>query len=173
MKLSKRIDVRPYLFKILDEIGKQPDVGWSTRWNFAKLAQLFVGDIDGTVVDMMRSHLELRGGAAAGAIAVVLNESDRLTALANVYEIEKLLREASTIDRNTKVRIEDALFNSAISGVRRGTYGQPFQEDIQLRDSTQEILKKMHPQSPAYTLYANLMKHATLEIKRERGPHGF
>jgi hypothetical protein len=73
-----------------------------------------------------------------------------------------------------KERLDDAmgaLIGSAISGVRSGTVGEPFPQDIKLKEDAENSLKEIPRFSPAYRLYENLKKHAEQSIEwslRER-----
>jgi hypothetical protein len=60
------------------------------------------------------------------------------------------------------------LFKIAVSGVRIGIPGQPFSEDIKLRDNATEIAKQFPKGSPTHRFFESLAKHAKSNIDAER-----
>ena len=59
------------------------------------------------------------------------------------------------------------LFAIAYTKTRMGISGQPFPEDIQLRDQASEIAKQCFKGSPIYKFYSSLAAYAESEIKRQ------
>lgn len=64
-------------------------------------------------------------------------------------------------------KLGGALYGAAVSGSRSGTPGEPFPQDIKLRDRASEVLSGLTRQDPAYELYSNLHRHAIHSIKMQ------
>jgi hypothetical protein len=58
-----------------------------------------------------------------------------------------------------------ALFKSAIKGIKEGIPGEPFPQDIQLKEKAEKVIGGMPRFSPAYRLYEALKKHAEQGIE--------
>jgi hypothetical protein len=63
-------------------------------------------------------------------------------------------------------RLSSAFFRIAASGMRSGTPGQPFPQDITLRDQCQEVLRRLPVGGPTYRLFRDLLKEADQNIVR-------
>ena len=55
----------------------------------------------------------------------------------------------------------------ARTGLKSGTAGQPFPQDIACRDRAKEVLESLPRYSVAYELYDGLRRDAEIEIKRQ------
>jgi hypothetical protein len=62
----------------------------------------------------------------------------------------------------------DALFSSAISGIRSGTPGEPFPRDLEMQSLANAILARLSRLSPAYELYDAIRQHAERGIEFAR-----
>ena len=68
-----------------------------------------------------------------------------------------------------KIQLEDAvsdLYGSAITGVKSGTPGEPFPQDLSMKEEAENALKEIPRFSSAYRLYDILKKHAEHNIGR-------
>ncbi|MBA0227654.1 helix-turn-helix domain-containing protein [Stenotrophomonas maltophilia] len=64
-------------------------------------------------------------------------------------------------------KLVSALYCAAVSGSRSGVVGEPFPQDIKLRDQATEVLSALTRQDPAYELYSDLQRHAIQSIERQ------
>jgi hypothetical protein len=60
----------------------------------------------------------------------------------------------------------NALYGATISGTRKGIPGEPFPQDIKIKEDTEKALKEVSRFSPAYRLYEDLNKTANHNIAR-------
>ncbi len=63
--------------------------------------------------------------------------------------------------------VSSSLHGAAIQGSRTGTPGQPFREDIYMRDKSNEMMKKLPSTSSSYKFYKSLHSIAVDNIKRD------
>ena len=56
--------------------------------------------------------------------------------------------------------------SAAISGGRSGTVGEPYPQDIEQRDNSQELIERLALGSPPYKFYKSLYDHALWNIDR-------
>lgn len=59
------------------------------------------------------------------------------------------------------------LYGCATCGMRSGTPGKPFPQDIELRNNSQSALSGLGRFEPAYALYANILRYAEDQIARQ------
>jgi hypothetical protein len=59
-----------------------------------------------------------------------------------------------------------SLWSSSISGTRMGSVGEPFPQDLKMRESAEKVLRELPRFSPAFGLYEAILKNAELSIKR-------
>jgi hypothetical protein len=59
-----------------------------------------------------------------------------------------------------------ALYHATTSGMKSGTPGKPFPEDVALKNSAVEALATIRPGSPARVLFSWIRDHAEGEINR-------
>ena len=60
------------------------------------------------------------------------------------------------------------LYGNAVGGMRSGVPGEPFPQDLALKESAQTVLSRLGQFDLAYKLYADVLKHAELSIARQR-----
>jgi len=80
----------------------------------------------------------------------------------------RLFRRAKSHGAKMLRALRSTLFSGAAFGSRSGTPGEPFPEDLELRQKATETLAKLGRFDPAYEFYADLVKHAEHEIERQR-----
>lgn len=78
-----------------------------------------------------------------------------------------LLANAYATNRESGRTMESALWGSAMSGMRHGTPGEPFPEDVRRRDRATELMRSLTPGSPAWRLYDSLSRDAETDIRRK------
>lgn len=122
---------------------------------------------DQTVVAFLSSWLASTGEKVdIETIAMILREADRDFIFEHESFVVALMDRAQQFGQETLRMMGSELFCSAISGVKSGTSGQPFQQDISLNEQAQAALCRLPRFSPAYELYESLRQHATREISR-------
>ena len=81
--------------------------------------------------------------------------------------VKNLLEQAYEAKDQCYESVTRNLFVIAHTKTRMGISGQPFPEDIQLRDQASEIAKQFFKGSPIYKFYNSLAEYAESEIKRQ------
>lgn len=82
-----------------------------------------------------------------------------------------LMRLARSYGTDILRKMGTALYCAAVSGSRSGVPGEPFPQDIKLRDCAAEVLSGLTRHDPAYELYFDLHRHAiqSIEMQEEEG----
>jgi hypothetical protein len=81
--------------------------------------------------------------------------------------VKNLLEQAYEAKDQCYESVTRNLFAIAYTKTRMGISGQPFPEDIQLRDQASEVAKQFFKGSPIYKFYNSLAEYAESEIKRQ------
>jgi len=80
--------------------------------------------------------------------------------------VEDVLKAARNRGKSVHRDMTFAFYASAAHGMRSGTVGEPFPEDLVLKDRAQRMLSTMSKAHPAFGLYDDLVRHAEDNIKR-------
>ncbi|MCJ9668532.1 MULTISPECIES: helix-turn-helix domain-containing protein [unclassified Neorhizobium] len=99
-------------------------------------------------------------------IAMILREADRDFVFRHEAFTVSLMDRAQQFGPETMRMVGAELFGSAVSGVKSGTSGQPFPQDISLKEQAQAVLTRLSRFSAAFGLYEGLYQHAAGEIDR-------
>ena len=78
------------------------------------------------------------------------------------------LSHAQSYGEDFTIDLSSTMYGTAISGIRSGTVGKPFQQDIDLAHRSEAIIKETPIFHPAYKLYTALLEHAQDEIERQK-----
>jgi hypothetical protein len=110
----------------------------------------------------------LRSGEAdARTVASVLEEAPNDLVFNHVNFVSDALNAAARFGSDELRRMRGGLWASAIQGVRWGTPGQPFAEDIRLRDECAAIAKTLPQESLAADFYRDLSESGARAAEQE------
>ncbi len=98
--------------------------------------------------------------------ASLLTEADNAFVWTHQEFVDNVLEAAQKFGNTCYRRVCSCFHSSLLHGVRSGTPGQPFPQDIEQRDKSFEIMSKLSPGSPAHKFYKNLHDEAKTEIER-------
>jgi hypothetical protein len=80
--------------------------------------------------------------------------------------VMRLLERAQQFGKDCHSRVSSNLFGSAIRGLKSTTPGEPFPEDVAMKEKAEAMLKTLSRLSPAYDLYDSLRRHAEWNIQQ-------
>ena len=83
----------------------------------------------------------------------------------NVEFVSTLLEQAYDLGDDCYKTVTLDLLNSVTSGVRSGTPGQPFSDDVALKEQAAAVARQLVAESPPHRFYEFLAKHAQDTIK--------
>jgi hypothetical protein len=101
-------------------------------------------------------------------IASVLREAPASFAFAEVEFIKRILKSARSLGKSVHRDLSSSLYAAALSGVRSGTPGVPFPEDMRMQEQAEAVQATLSKADPAYELYEALKKHAEHGIERSQ-----
>lgn len=126
------------------------------------------GEYNQALVDLLLDWMSSGTKAHAMLVARVLQESQP----ALIYEHSKFIRDivnaAELIGEEALDEIRSAIAAATHSGIRGGTPGEPFQEDLRMEQHCEQILASLSRVEPTFDLYEGLLKDARYAIARQR-----
>ena len=107
----------------------------------------------------------------AGNVANLLSEAPRDFAWSHVRWIVRILEDAARRDTELYRTIGGALHSALRSGVRMGSPGKPFPEDLEQRDKARDVADGLPAGSPGERFYRSMQRvaeHAIEEWDEDR-----
>ena len=99
-------------------------------------------------------------------VSQILSHADSLFVFEQHPFVTSFLEKAKTLGREMYDYAFRSLLSSATSGLKKGRPGEPFPEDVRMREESEKALSETPRFSPAYTFYETLKKHAEWNIKQ-------
>lgn len=99
-------------------------------------------------------------------ISRILRESSEDVVFSHRQFILRFLDKAKSFGKERLDNALSSLYAAALSGVRSGTLGQPFPQDIRTKELAEKALNEISRYSPAYRLYDWLKNGAKQNIER-------
>ncbi|MFI2341525.1 helix-turn-helix domain-containing protein [Nocardia gamkensis] len=150
-------------------------LGWlaegTSSWRKHFGAPLFIaaaGGFDDTTRQILLEALRTSPASDIDAIAAVLANAPNDLVLNQIEFVADSLNASTRFDTDTQQQIETALAMSAITGVRHGTPGQPYPEDIRLRDEGATIAAAQRHAPRVAGFYSRLSEHGARAAERAR-----
>ena len=165
LRFSESADALDLMDKMFQWIRRNIDREDLFDWYAKNLFEAMFGPFDAKVAGYFSKVLSGADETDVKLIAMLLSEADAKFIFDNSEFIETLLERAQQHGSGTHRFVTGELYGAAISGMRSGASGQPFTQDIELRDNADAALKKISRFSPSFKLYDGLFKHAKKEIE--------
>jgi hypothetical protein len=162
----KRIAAVPQYAELLRRVRDTllvPEAPW-TFWTprlFACLSGSFTNPIS---LDVLGEWIDAGSPPRLFAVSAILHEAGRHFAFTQPGLVARLLDQAFQAGEDCFNGVRADLFGMTVLGERHGTAGQPFPQDIELRDQAAEMLKKLPPGTRAHQFFADVEKRAKRNI---------
>jgi transcriptional regulator with XRE-family HTH domain len=132
----------------------------------AQLFDVMFRPFDDLLVSILRDWTDAATEADIQVIAKILSEAHRRFVFEQREFVVHFLTKAQQFGKEVVDRAVSSLFGSAISGLRSGTPGEPFPEDLRMKADSEKLLGELPHFSPAHELYAAIANHSDENIKR-------
>lgn len=174
---AMRFRKTPAGMRLMKDVAEWMKVGKSREWDFNYFARnlfnVMFGPVDAEFVRFFEEWLPAASEEDIFTIGSILRESGSNTFVFDQRKfVEALLERANQFGRKTVKLVSSELYCTSKSGVKSGTAGEPYPQDIQCRDNAIAVLKSLPRYSVAYELYDDLQKDAEFEIKRREEHEG-
>jgi transcriptional regulator with XRE-family HTH domain len=159
-------DFLPVLRELLFWLGE--DNSWKRAHFGRDLFAAAVGSFDEPVLSLLLESLQLGTEAEARTVSKVLEGAPNDFVYKYVSFISEALDSAARFGPNTLKAMHSSLFASATTGMRHGAPGEPFPEDVRLRDEGAAIADTLPPTTAAAAqFYRDLSLYGTQAVDRE------
>lgn len=133
--------------------------------DLAVLCKAVCGTYDDATLDALSPFLFSPDNKDVETAASLLRGAPRNFIFEKATFIVRLLEHAQSLGGKTLESVADDLAYPAAVGTKSGTPGQPFPEDIELRDRATQQLQRLSRSSPAWDFYMRLKARAEYDIE--------
>lgn len=137
------------------------------RFQVGEVAAALCGAYTQPVLDALLAWMRDGPQAKVNLAAAVLREGQSRLIYDHPKFARDILSAAELLGEDAVDGIRAALATTVLTGVRTGTPGQPFEEDVALEKYCLEMLTTLSRAEPAYELYDALLKDARHSISRK------
>jgi transcriptional regulator with XRE-family HTH domain len=146
-------------------------LGQGSSWKRKYLAQgLFAaaaGPFDEPVLSLLLETLQTGSEADLRTVAGVLEEAPNDLVFNRVNFVSDALTSAARFGSGALMAMENSLYISATTGLRRGAPGEPFPEDVRLRDECAAIADALPQSTVAADFYHSLGRYGAQAVEQE------
>lgn len=121
---------------------------------------------DKELVDYLDEWLKTAEAGDIQILSQILSESFSDFVFEHRAFVERFLDKAHQFGKKQLDSAMGHLFRASMSGVKQGLPGEPFPQDVSMKEKAEEALKEISRFSPAFRLYDDLKKHAEQNIGR-------
>ncbi|WP_075258774.1 helix-turn-helix domain-containing protein [Herbaspirillum camelliae] len=126
------------------------------------------GSYDAELLKALIAWMEQGALDRAIIVAMIVREAQNSFVYAFPELIRTLFNVAERIDDEAVEEIRAAVVAATGGGVRHGTPGEPFPEDVKLEKYSQEMLKTLSRAEPTYDLYDSLLNSARRNMSMDK-----
>jgi len=146
----------------------QQNTNGSFSYRFAEIVEGLCAPFDGRFVVTIEAWIEGGGSDRLDLVIPVFREAPNDFVFQHKDFVLRLFSRAKTYGSEMLRDLQSTLFSSGAFGLRSGIPGEPYPEDLLLRRSAEDVLKKLGRFEPAYDFYHALINHADREIEGQR-----
>lgn len=154
---------------ILRQVTQWMKTGRENYWFNYRSAELFetmFRPFDAEMVGFMQDWLDTAVAEDIDVISQILKEVSEDVVFEHRQFVLRFLEKAKLFGKEQLENALSSLYASATSGVRSGTLGEPFPQDVKVKELAEKALNETPRFSPAYRLYEWLKKGAEKDIER-------
>jgi len=137
------------------------------RYQFSYLIEGLCAPFTDDFFSYLENFIDSGKSSDLELVMAVLRETTHTFVFDQETFVIRFLRRAKSFGFEFMERAVNALYASAIGGVRTGVPGKAFPRDLAVRDAAETVLSKMGRFEPAYDLYEALLSDANAEIKQQ------
>ena len=126
------------------------------------------GKYDQALLDLLLDWMSSGTEIHAKLVARVLRESQPTLIYEHSKFIRDILNAAELVGEDALDEIRSAIAAATHSGVRGGTPGEPFPEDVRMEQHCEQMIASLSRAEPVFDLYEGLLKDARYAIARQR-----
>ena len=168
LKFRESTDFPKVLSRVVNWLYAHKSDSTLFRLRSAELFGAMFAPFDAGLVAVLRKLAETANETELDAIARIVGDGPSWVVLMDRGFVVELLGRCRQFGGDCSKRATSQLYGAAISGMRSGTPGMPFQKDLEMRDNAKQALQEIPRFSPGYDLYEALLRHAEEAINRAK-----
>ncbi|WP_196220426.1 helix-turn-helix domain-containing protein [Alcanivorax sp. VBW004] len=141
---------------------------YSFSYRFGELMEALFHPFDENLAGALRRWAENGDHERIHVLSAAIREAQNDFVFEQKEFVAWALSHAQSYGEDFTIDLSSTMYGTAISGIRSGTVGKPFQQDIDLAHRSEAIIKETPIFHPAYKLYTALLEHAQDEIERQK-----
>ncbi len=138
---------------------------WQRRMMGAEIFRAVAEEFDDAVIDVLDEAIGTTAREQIEAVGAILHEAPRTVVWENVPFVRRVLAAAAKHGEDCLQHVGSGLHAAVTSGVRSGTPGQPFGEDLEQRGRSAEIARTLPRGSIEERFYRSLQASAEQSIQ--------
>jgi transcriptional regulator with XRE-family HTH domain len=135
------------------------------RHRASELFDAMFSPFDRELISFIQDWIDESAPSDMGIITQILNEAHRNFVFEHRGFVVRFLDKAKQDGKQILDDALDALHRSAVSGSKHGPTGEPFAEDLVMKEEAEKALKEIPRFSPAYKLYELIKSNAERSIQ--------
>jgi transcriptional regulator with XRE-family HTH domain len=141
---------------------------WVVDFWAPKLYAAIAAGFDESIVRDFLRWTENHDRGRYDVVVKLLRDAPSAFVTENVGLVEELFQRAEDIGPDAIRALRSSLFAAAMSGVRHGTPGQPFPEDVARKTKSEEAVARLPAGSPSSEFYLSLVSDADRDIRQKK-----
>ena len=122
---------------------------------------------DAALIAFLRDWIETADGSELGVVGHILREGPHDLVFRERPLVLRFLARCHQFGHQCYKSAASEVFSAAVSGMRSGTPGEPFPEDLRMKEEATEALKSIPRFAPGRDLYEDLLKFAEQSIRQQ------
>ena len=164
LKVREHPDFEQWLRKLQLWIADKTD-SWVRAENGADLFKEVARQYDSSVLSLLEDVISTGEMAQIDSAAAILRKAPRTFAWQQHEFVERALEATERVGDEAQQALKNALWGATISGLRSGTPGEPYPEDVEQRDRCREVASLMPKGSAAEHFYLDMAISAERTIE--------
>ena len=153
--------------KVSKWMGSKENPSYLFKMRAAELFNSMFAPFDASLIAFLRDWIETADESELGVVGHILREGPHDLVFRERPFVLRYLARCHQFGAECYKKASSELFSAAVSGMRSGTPGEPFPEDLRMKEEATEALKSIPRFAPGRDLYEDLLKHAEREIRRQ------
>lgn len=149
------------LRQVRDRTRDTKDLG---IYYYPKLFKLLAGGYDECALEILTEWATSTNEAELRGVARLLGKAPRGFVFRHLELVEDLLGSAKKVSPDCYRDAMSHVYGAIFGGMRTGTPGQPFPQDLAIRDQATQVLNNLRPTSPARELFEGVAEGASHRI---------
>jgi len=149
---------------ILNWIATRLD-SWQRRTMGAEIFRAIAQEFDESVIEVLDEAINTGSRDQIEVVGAILHKAPRTVVWKNVPFVRRVLSAAAQHGEDCLQRVGSGLHAAVVSGIRSGTPGEPFSEDVEQRDTAAEIARALPRGSLEERFYRSLQASAEHSIR--------